>query len=51
MSNRELDRLSVLQDLKNNQIKTSQAAESMRVSLRHVYQLKKVILSKRDRKG
>ncbi len=40
MSNRELDRLSVLQDLKNNQIETSQAAESMSVSLRHVYRLK-----------
>ena len=40
MSSRDLDRLSVLQDLKNNQIKTSQAAESMGVSLRHVYRLK-----------
>jgi len=40
MSSKELDRLSVLQDLKNKQIKTSQAAESMRVSLRHAYRLK-----------
>ena len=39
MSSKELDRLSVLQDLKNKQIKTSQAAESMRVSLRHAYRL------------
>ena len=39
MSNKELDRLSVLEDLKNKQIKTSQAAESMGVSLRH-YRLK-----------
>ena len=44
MSNKELDRLSVLQDLKNNQIKTSQAAESMRVSLRHVYRLNNKLL-------
>jgi len=40
MSSRDLDRLSVLQDLKNKQIKTSQAAKSMRVSLRHAYRLK-----------
>jgi len=41
MSSIDLDRLSVLQDLKNKQIKTSQAAKSMRVSLRHAYRLKK----------
>jgi len=37
---RDLERLSVLQDLKNNQIKTSQAAEGMGASLRDVYRLK-----------
>jgi hypothetical protein len=36
----ELDRLSVLQNLENKQIKVTQAAESMRVSLRHAYRLK-----------
>jgi hypothetical protein len=41
MISRELDRLSVLQNLENNQIKVTQAAESMRVSLRHAYRLKK----------
>jgi hypothetical protein len=40
MISRGLDHLSDLEDLKNNQIKTSQAAESMEVSLRHVYRLK-----------
>jgi hypothetical protein len=40
MISRELDRLSVLQNLENKQIKATQAAESMRVGSRHAYRLK-----------
>jgi hypothetical protein len=40
MISRELDRLRVLENLENKQIKVTQAAESMRVSLRHAYRLK-----------
>ena len=44
MSNKELNRLNILQDLKNRRINTSQAAESMMVSLRHAYRLKNSLI-------
>ena len=50
MISKELDRLTVPQDLKNKQIKTSQAAESRSVCLRHVYRLKNN-LTKEDPEG